>query len=230
MPEPLLHFNKKIPFEPNNIQQLTIGEKYVGIMLKNGNIGVCSTLQAIISDGDADFVTPDLNIISHRIIYNAYLNASVNYSTKTEDEKDIFDHIDFSKRKRIVMVGFFKPLVKKFQESGIELDIFDRIGKDNILHDYNKMKEYLANAGTVILTSTTIFNGTFSSVLKNINSNCDVFLLGPSSILHPDMLKYSGIKKIYGARFEKYDTRILDLIGDGKGTRTFLPYGIKVNI
>ena len=39
-----------------------------------------------------------------------------------------------------------------------------------------------------------------------------------------------NIKKVYGARFQPYDHRVLDTIEEGHGTRTFMKYGQKVNI
>jgi len=55
-------------------------------------------------------------------------------------------------------------------------------------------------------------------------------MLGPSSILHPEMKRYKNIKQIYGAVFEPNDERVINVIKQGHGTRTFLPFGKKVYI
>ena len=200
-------------------------------MLNNGNIGVCATLGVEVSVSQSKFKHLDIIDPAHRIIYNAYLNAKLNYDKSYKAEKDIFDQIDFYPKKNIVMVGYFKPLVKKFQESDIELIIFDKVTKDDeMLIAIELMEEYLADAGTVILTSTTIANGSFQAIIEQTADDCDILLLGPSSILHPDMFKYRNIKNIFGAVFEKNDHRILEIIKNGNGTRTFLPFGSKVYI
>ena len=232
MIEPLVYFyNNRVGFDRNEIKKVAIGKKYVGIMLDNGNIGVCATLGVEIPVDELKFKQPDIFDPSFRIIYNAYLNAKLNYSNSFEAEKDIFDQIDFSPKKNIVMVGYFGPLVKKFQEARIELAIFDKVvNKDEMLIALELMEEYLAEAQTVILTSTTIAHSTLESIIKQTPNDCNILLLGPSSILHPYMLTYKNIKNIFGAVFKKNDHRILETIKNGKGTRTFLPFGTKVCI
>ena len=199
-------------------------------MLDNGHIGVCSTLGHIVSADQLNFNRPDLESTTFRIFYNAYLNAVLNYSVEPEEKLDIFQHIDFKRKKQIVMVGFFRPVVAKFKEMGIPLKIFDRIENDEILNPYADMKRALNEASSVILTSTSIFNGTFLDITEQTPQNSDIFLLGPSSILHPDMKKYRNVNKVYGALFNPYDENILDIIAQGHGTQTFLKFGQKVNI
>jgi uncharacterized protein (DUF4213/DUF364 family) len=232
MIEPLFYiYNNIAGFDRKEIKKIAIGSKYVGVMLNNGNIGVCANLGVEVPEKQSKFKQPDLLYPAHRIIYNAYLNAKLNYDNSYKGKTDIFDQIDFSHKKNIVMVGYFRPLVKKFKEARIDLAIFDKvINKDEMQIALELMEEYLAEARTVILTSTTIAHGTFESIIKQTPIDADILLLGPSSILHPDMLNYKSINSIYGAIFEKYDTRILDIIEQGKGTKVFLPLGSKVYI
>lgn len=230
MGDPLQHYYSILGYEKPLIKRMVAGTKYVGIMLTNGQIGVCSTLNKVVSVETLMFEKPDLSVSSHRMLYNAYINAHLNYSSDFEDKKDIFQHIDFSEKSKIVMVGYFRPVVKKFLDAGIDLSVFDLIEKDDILLPLDQLNYYLGQAATVILTSTSIANGSFVDILTETSSECEVFLLGPSSILHWEMMNYRNIKKIYGAVFDLNDHRILDIIADGNGTQTFLKYGEKVNI
>ena len=232
MIEPLFYYyNNIIGFDRKEIKKIAIGSKYVGVLLDNGNIGVCATLGVDVSVKQSKFKQPYLVDPSHRLIYNAYLNAKLNYDNNYKTEKDIFDQIDFSSKKNIVMVGYFGPLVKKFQDAGIEMAIFDKVeNKAEMLIALELMGEYLSEARTVILTSTSISNGTFESIINLTPNDCDILLLGPSSILHPDMFEYRNINGVFGAVFEKYDHRILKIIEQGKGTKVFLPFGSKVYI
>jgi uncharacterized protein (DUF4213/DUF364 family) len=232
MIEPLFHFyNNIVGFDKKEIKRMAIGKKYVGILLQNGHIGVCATLGVEIPKKKTTFNHPDLIDPAHRIIYAAYLNANVNYENTYSLDKDIFEVIDFTRKKNIVMVGYFGPLVKKFQTAGINLAIFDKVKtKDELQLALDLMEEYLAEASTVILTSTTIAHGTFDAIISQTSNYCDIYLLGPSSLLHPEILEYRNVKKVFGAVFEKNDSRILDIIEKGKGTKTFLPVGTKVYI
>lgn len=228
--EPLHYFYRKEGFKKENIQSISVGEKYTAILLKNGNIGLCANLQIDVPANVLLNEDLDLTNLAHRIAYNAYLNATFNYANEYESSLDIFDHINFSKKTNIVMVGYFKPLVQKFVAKEINLHIFDKVEKDDILSPIKKMDQYVKNASTLIITSTTIYNNTFLDVIKHTQPGCDVFMLGPSSILHPDMKCYKNIKQIYGAVFETNDDRVLKTIEQDHGTRTFLPFGKKVYI
>lgn len=230
MTEPLIHFNKIYPFDKNQIGQLVIGEKYVGIMLKNGQTGVCSTLKNDVVFDIGNKPNIDLNDLNHRIVYNAYINAILNYHNSYKANKDIFDAIEFSQKNNIVMIGYFRPLVKKFAEEKIPINIFDLYEQDHNIQPVSQQKQALKEAGTVILTSTSIFNNTFKDIVQQTKHDCDIYLLGPSSILHPHMLTFRNIKNIFGAVFKKNDPRILEAIENGNGTQTFLPFGTKVCI
>ncbi len=228
--EPLAHFYGHFGFDPGLIHRIEAGDRYAGLMLENGHIGVCSTLNNSIPAEDVNFNEPDLSKRGHRIVYHAYLNALLNYAVECEGEKDIFDHIDFAVCGPIVMIGYFRPLVKKFMVSGIQLTIFDQMEKSGILTPMDQMENLLSTAQTVILSSTTLSNGTFMHVLGQTSGACDVFLLGPSSLLHPWLKKYKNVVNIYGTLFTPFDHQVLDVIAAGKGSRTFLKYGKKVSI
>ncbi|MBE9491460.1 MAG: hypothetical protein IMY70_01130 [Bacteroidetes bacterium] len=230
MTEPLKYFNTIYPFDKNLISKIVIGEKYVGIMLKNGQIGVCSTLKNRVVFDITNTHQIDLNDLNHRIIYNAWLNALLNYHNNYKSDKDIFEAIDFSKNGHIVMIGYFRPLVKKFQEVNLPLKIFDLYANDAFVQPLINQEQELRSADSVILTSTSIFNNTFLDIICKTKRNCKIFLLGPSSILHSDMFLYRNITNIFGAVFKQDDNHILEIISRGDGTRKFLPIGRKVYI
>jgi len=232
MIEPLFYYYTNIVgFDKTEIKKIAIGSKYVGVLLENGNTGVCAAPGVTVSDSQTKYKHLDLIDPAQRIFYNAYLNAKLNYYNNYKAEKDIFDQINFSHKKNIVMVGYFEPLVKKFQEKRMELAIFDKVVKDDEMQiALEVMDEYLAEARTIILTSTTISSGTFESIIKQTPDDCDILLLGPSLIMHPHMFGYRNIKNIFGVVFEKNDHRILEIIQKGNGARAFLPFGSKVYI
>ena len=50
MQEPLEYFFEKYGIDLQNIKHIVCGTKYVAVELKNGQIGVCSTLNNLISE------------------------------------------------------------------------------------------------------------------------------------------------------------------------------------
>ncbi|MBE9468584.1 MAG: hypothetical protein IMY72_09760 [Bacteroidetes bacterium] len=229
MEEPLKKLYSKFGVNVNNIQRVVYGDKYTAVVLKNGNIGLCANLNNKINFRLKDIERPDFDNFEHRIVLNAYFNAEFNYLNTYDKNIDIFDGIDFTKYNRLVMVGYFKPLLKKFRKNNIKVTIFDLFDRDDVITPMEKQLDYVKTADAIILTSTSIFNNTFLNIVNN-SDNCEIFLLGPSSIMHPSILEYKNVKTVFGSVFKKDDEKVLDIIKDGFGTQYFLPYGGKVSL
>lgn len=230
MKEPLLYFHQQFSFDKTDIRQLVTGEKYTAVMLNNGNIGVCANLGNKVSINFIDSFELDLTRISHRILYNAYLNALLNNRNKFSATADVFDTIDFRKYNNIVMIGYFKPVIEKFRQATIDLKIFDLFHQNEEITPIKFKTQSIKNADAILLSATSIFNNTFFDLCNESNDSCDIFLLGPSSILHNDILKYKNIKTIFGTIFRKNDVRVLNSIAEGHGTKHFQKYGMKVKL
>ena len=226
--EPLTHYVNKYGISVSQLDRIIIGSKYSAVQLKNGHIGVCSNLRKKFDVDILELQNPDLENTNHRILITAYFNALLNYNNKYIRTADIFDKINFKNIKNIVMIGMFKPILKKFEESNIDVSVFDMRDKTNEVLPYKNEMEYVAKADAIILTSTSIFNRTFMDIIKNSKESCHIFLLGPSTIMNTDMFSYKNIKCIFGSVFNRFDDRVLDTISKGEGTRKFLPFGKKV--
>ena len=225
--DPLELLFKKYHFNLEKIEKLVTGVKYTAILFKNGNIGVCANLGYKINTEINNYSNLNLQDFSHRIVLNAYFNALLNYSNKFDKNGDIFEMINFRKYKNIVMIGLFMPIVKKFQENNIPISVFDYRKSDSLLVSSSKQKQLLKKADAIILTSTSIFNMTLLNLINATNDDCNIFMLGPSSIMAQELLKYRNIKMIFGATFEKFDNRVLEIIKNDCGTRKFLKFGKK---
>jgi len=226
MKEPLELLLEHYGFEIENISKIVSGIKYTAVMLTNGNIGVCANLGNKVNPEKKTYFSLDLTNFSHRIVLNAYFTAILNYSVEYKIG-DIFEEIDFRKFKNIVMIGLFKPIVEVFQRNNIPLKVFDYRKSDNIITAMSKQKQNLQKTDAVILTSTSIFNLTFLEIIEETNDNCDIFMLGPSSITAEEILQYRNIKMIFGATFNKFDEEVLKIIDNDGGTRKFLKLGQK---
>ena len=203
---------------------MVIGQKYSGVMLTNGQIGVCANLGNPVSSEKNDYEKIDLKNVSHRIILTSYFNALLNYSEFTKESKDIGEDVNFSKYERLVMIGYFKSLVNYFKEAEIPLSIFDLRKVDESVLSMAEQNFFLAKADAVILSATSIFNQTFCGIIDSVKPNCEIFLLGPSSNMSKEMLSYQNVNKIFGATFSNSDHRILEIIRKNGGTKDFLEY------
>lgn len=228
--EPLKHFVEKHGVDCAKIEKIVCGQRYSAVLLKNGNIGVCANLLKHVNLDIEDLEKPGLNNTGHRIILNAYFNSLLNYSNRYEKNLDIFEAVDFKHYKAIGMVGLFKPILEKFNKSHIEIRVFDKIKESSLIEPITQEMAYIKKADALILTATSIFNGTFMEIVDHSCERCDIFLLGPSAIMDSDMFRYKNIKGIFGAVFEPGDERVLDTIKQGFGTKKFIRYGRKVTM
>lgn len=220
--EPISFFHNRLGFDPSLIDRYVIGEKYVGIMLNNGNIGVCAVLEQEVDNSLLLSGKPDPVSVSHRVILNAYYNALLNYAETADGTGDIFDSTGFSRYRNIVMIGEFGSLLEKFSGRGTEIKVFDRLSDSEFLIPMRRQPEMLGTADCVILSGTTINNNTFMEVISKTSDSCSIFLLGPSNILSREMFRYRNIKVVFGSRFRKGDEEVLDIIREGRGTKGFL--------
>jgi len=228
MQEPLSYLFEKHGIDLQNIKHIVCGEKYVAVQLKNGHVGVCATLNHYVNIDVRDLRFPDLNKIPHRIVLNAYFNAACNYQNTYDTSIDIFDKMDFKPFRKIVMVGYFRSLVEKFERENIPLTIFDKFEEDPKLTDMQQQIKDVSDCDALILTSTSVFNNTFMELVSAANENCNIFMLGPSTILHKEMFQYKNIKILFGSVFEKDDIMALKVIQAGGGTKQFMPFMKKV--
>jgi len=226
--EPLIHFYEKYGFDSSMINTMVCGTKYSAVLLNNGNIGVCANLSNAVDLKKEDIESIDLSDTRHRIILNAYYNAMLNDLPDNGESADILDLIETEKYKNIVMIGLFKPILEKSRAKNIDISVFDLVKEDDDLKPIEDQISYVSNADMIILSATTVFNHTFPDIINNTNENCDIFLMGPSSIMNEDMMCYNNIKGIFGTVFGKNDERVLDVIKNGFGTKHFIGFGNKV--
>ncbi|MBU0765772.1 MAG: hypothetical protein KJ607_13165 [Bacteroidetes bacterium] len=220
----------KFGFNITEIKKIISGTKYSAVLLKNGNIGVCANLMNSIDPVNEDLKSPDLSNTCHRIILNAYYNGLLNYSNTFNKTGDIFDEIDFKKYENIIMIGLFKPLLKKFKENNIRVSIFDKIKEHHEIISMDAKSDYIRKADAIVLSSTTVFNNTFMNIINSSGEKCDIFMLGPSSIMDNDMFLYKNIKGIFGSVFNRNDEAVLETIEKGYGTQDFIKFGEKISL
>ena len=225
---PLEHYYDKLGYDPKKIANVTIGAKYLACQLTNGKLGICATLEQEFPSNFSFDKTPDLGWICDRILLNAWFNANLNNVRNYPEDKDIFDFLAFTKYRKIVMVGYFASLVKKFNEAKIELNIFDLCEDFPDVIPLSKQKEYIKQADALILTSTSISNSSFEHLIEAAGDNTEIFLLGPSTILDPDMYKYPNVKKIFGMVFYSNEQEVIEMIAKDHGTPSFSKLGHKV--
>lgn len=200
------------------IKKLVFGKRHIGVLLNNNQLGTCATLGNVLLAKKEDLLQPDFDNLSHRALLIAYYNACYNYNYKLIGKSDITDILDFSHYKKVVMIGYFRTLVVKLDALNIPLYVFDLEDIEERLTDMKLQGTYLTQAEAVIVTATTLLNNTLDRIVEQTNKNCDIFLLGPTSIMNSHFFKLRNLKYIFGSVFTESE-KVLEIIAKGGGIK-----------
>lgn len=230
MHDPLKVVFEKFDYNHDRIQRMITGKRYTAIVLENGQIGLGAVLDLPIPNKIPKADDIDFSNYSHRILLTAYYNALLNYTNTYESESDIFDKIDFAGYHKRIMIGLCHPLYNKMKSNNINVDVFDEGKDDHLLIPMDMQKEHLSNADCLIITSTSVINNTFPKIFSIIPQHCDVYLYGPSALMHSLMFEYTQLKYIFGSTFDLNDERVLEVIANDLGTPYFSKFMHKVYV
>jgi len=96
-----------------------------------------------------------------------------------ENNKIMFEQFKITKGTKVAMVGYFGPLIKRFEQREAVLDILDQSrGLGRIEDFYKKLQNW---ADVLFLTSTSILNNSTEEILANVQDNVQTLMLGPST-------------------------------------------------
>ena len=105
---------------------------------------------------------------------------------------------------RIGMVGYFRPVIDRLVEQGIEVLVIERLPERVPPRDRVELSEDLAalrSCRLVYCTASTLINDTLEQVLENCAAAEAIDLIGPSGSGLPDVLLERGIHAVGGVSF-----------------------------
>ncbi|SHE83447.1 hypothetical protein SAMN02745164_01238 [Marinitoga hydrogenitolerans DSM 16785] len=162
-----------------------------------------------------------------RSVSYAAVNAVFNKNPERFIEGDTLKLMEFNKKDIVGIVGEITPFVDALRPKVWDVLIFDRQRRaDYILPDW-AIIEMLPKCTAIIITGTTIVNGTIDWILNYVNTD-RVAIAGPSTIMVEDVFP---VKILSGSYIENSE-KLFDLIKKGAGTRTLFRSGAarKVNL
>jgi uncharacterized protein (DUF4213/DUF364 family) len=94
------------------------------------------------------------------------------------------------------MVGYFSPLIKRFEQREAVLDILDQsrgLGRKEDF--YNNLKNW---ADVLFLTSTSILNNSTEEILANVHAKVKTLMLGPSTPMVAEAFTHLPVHMLAG--------------------------------
>ncbi|MGD9042818.1 MAG: DUF364 domain-containing protein [Desulfobacterales bacterium] len=183
--------------QETQVDLLCLGLGYTVVVTSDGGIGIAYTYFAnkkscMVLNEAIDYEGRPASALLEKIKSDATIERSMalalinalNYQDALqlpEDEKNeiLFEKFNITKGTKVSMVGYFGPLIKRFEQRGAVLDILDQSrGLGRMQEFYKKLKNW---AEVLFLTSTSILNSSTEEVLANVHGKVQTLMLGPST-------------------------------------------------
>ena len=130
---------------------------------------------------------------------------------------DVLDLVDIQASDHVVMVGFFGPLVPRLRQIGCRLDILELESDRPDTVSPEEGRPYLGVCSVAIITATSIVTGTMDELLRGLGNPRAVIILGPSSIMCPEVFTGTQVTHIAGARI-RHAAGVEKSVSEGGGT------------
>jgi uncharacterized protein (DUF4213/DUF364 family) len=219
--------------EKTRVDMLCLGLGYTAAVTSGGGIGIAYTYfedkkSCMLLNEAADYEDrPALDLLekikSDRPIERSMALALVNALNhkdalrlpEDENNKIMFEQFKITKGTNVAMVGYFGPLVKRFEQREAVLDILDHSrGLGRKADFYKKLKKW---ADVLFLTSTSILNNSTEEILANVHDHVKTLMLGPSTPMVAAAFDHLPVHMLAGT-VPLDRERLLKAIRHGMGT------------
>ncbi|MCK4985010.1 MAG: DUF364 domain-containing protein [Desulfobacterales bacterium] len=219
--------------EKVKVDFLGLGLGYTVVVTSDGGIGIAYTYfedkkSCMLLNEAIDYENRPASVLlkkikSERTIERSMALALVNAlnyedALKLPQDKNntvLLEEFNIQPDTNVAMVGYFGPLVDRFKEKDIPLEILDTSrGLGNREGFYKKLASW---ADVLLLTSTSILNNTSEEILAKTLENVKTAMLGPSTPMVAKAFEHLPVHMLAGTVPIEKDN-ILKAIRHGMGT------------
>jgi uncharacterized protein (DUF4213/DUF364 family) len=219
--------------QKTRLELLCLGLGYTAVVTSDGGIGMAYTYfenkkSCMVLNETADYEGRPASELLEKIKSDATIERSMalalvnalNYQNALqlpEDENNeiMFETFKITKGTKVAMVGYFGPLIKRFEKKEAVLDILDQSRGLGYMADfYKNLKNW---ADVLFLTSTSILNNSTEEILANVHAKVKTLMLGPSTPMVAEAFEHLPVHMLAGTVPIEKDN-ILKAIRHGMGT------------
>ncbi|NLM71049.1 MAG: DUF364 domain-containing protein [Synergistaceae bacterium] len=235
-------------FEGQRVEDVRIGLGYSAVKLNDERAGAacvlrhrlgiagCSLLPKAgsLTGRAAEELLPLLG--SKNVVETALALATLNALTSYEDadadspNDDLVELLGIVSTDSVGMVGDISPVMRLIEPHAGKCTVFDegKVGREGIA-DTSLEEVELPKCDVVILSATTLLNGTFEDVLAMSSNAREICVMGPSTPLLPEPFAKRGVTVLSGRRFTDPEG-LLRIVSEAGGTKSFGRVSLKVNL
>lgn len=197
-----------------HVDLLCLGLGYTAAVTSDGGIGIAYTYfedkkSCMLLNETIDYEGRPASELLEKIKSGATIERSMalalvnalNYqnalqSPEDENNEIMFETFKISKGTKVAMVGYFGPLIKRFEQREAVLDILDQSRGLGRMEDfYKKLKNW---ADVLFLTSTSILNNSTEEILANVHAKVKTIMLGPSTPMVAEAFDHLPVHMLAG--------------------------------
>lgn len=216
------------------VDRLCIGVGYTGIVLSDGHGGVSFTFREELGNScgvmrSAGHIkgTPVSELMelaascdmAEAAVGTAAVNAVLNRGFSRGP--NISEAMSADSTDTIGMVGWFCPLVRRYQTAGT-LYVFEKNPEEYESNQVTKMKsgdeacDILPGCNKIVLTGTSFINKTMESLLKASSGAEEIAIVGASTPMCPEVFREYGVTVLAGSQICDAD-RMMNIVAEGGG-------------
>ena len=222
------------------VERVCLGLGYTGVKLQGGQAGVCHSLLSemaldccrILESAGTLAGRPATEFLGmasswdlgERVIGIATMNAlsQIVFEAHPDryalEEANLVDVIEVGPGDVVALIGFIRPFVPVFRAKAKELYILERgSGREEGILPDTACEELVPEADVIVITGSSLANGTVDRLLELASGARTVALVGPTVSCVPDPLFSKGADYVGGIRIRDAD-RALQIIAEGGGT------------
>jgi hypothetical protein len=183
--------------EKIHVDMLCLGLGYTAVVTSDGGIGIAYTYfedkkSCMLLNEAADYEGRPASALLEKIKSDHQIERSMalalvnalNYQQalqlpEDKNNKIMFEQFNITKGTKVAMVGYFGPLIKRFEQREAVLEVLDQSrGLGRKPDFYKKLKNW---TDVLFLTSTSILNNSTEEILANVHAKVKTIMLGPST-------------------------------------------------
>jgi len=228
------------------VEEVRIGLGYVGVALDKKCTGLAAILRqdlefhcGILAKAGTLPGTPALDLLDYLVsgrnpLERALGLATANAVLSTEaprEENDALALMNLSSNDHVVMIGLFRPLVPRIEQTGAKLTVLEKQKNKVIPHiiSYRSRGGILSSCSVAIITATSILNSTIENILNELGNPRWVSVLGPSTPLCREIFAETPVTHL-GGSVVLDQGKVLQIVSEGGGTPAMRPYLRFVNL
>lgn len=227
------------------VSEVRIGLTYTCVALEDGSAGVAYTYPQTDRGGCSRFrgmgslagkkardLVPLLESTdrTEAAVALAVVNALADCRSIQGTTGDVLDAVEIRPTDRVGMIGLFRPLLPRLRKTAAAVEIFDeQPEKDEEVMPAEQAHDALQKCDIALVSSTSIINHTLDDLFPSLVTCRDVVLLGSSTPLLPEAFTGTPVTMLSGITIND-PAGMLQVVGEGRGTRSFKPFVTKWNI